>query len=479
MSLIMVASSQTEPFIKLFRSPRQYYLYSVNKNSIIEIPEPVFFFLDGKNECRTNYFIEEYLFKLQGEGFLSSSHISEIHHPDLDIMEYALENRLEHLVLQVTQSCNLVCSYCPYANKTDGVLQRNHSNRSMSFETAKKAIDFFLLHSGERKKNVISFYGGEPLVSFELIKQIVEYIKETFVGKDVHFNMTTNATLFTDEIISFLVENNFDIVFSIDGPAEIHDINRKHRDGSGSFNVAFSNLKKIIQAYGENYRQHISLNMVIDPNNDVDKILELFNDPIFCNEINVMADVADDIHLNKTINENDEYLQKMNYQYFLGYLDFLQIIDGLSIPPFIKTSFAGVEKEYATLKKGASGLPEKGAPGGPCIPGQRSLFVNVDGIFFPCEKVSELSKAMQIGSIDSGFDFDHARAILDIANLTPEKCKDCWALLHCRLCARFADYEGQLSKEMKNNYCYKTLNYATHLIREYILIQECNTIYTR
>ncbi len=475
----IIIGKDSQPFIKLFKSPRQFYIYSVNQNSVKNVSENVYRYLDGDNTISLSELELTELQVLNNDNFLSSDKFKEIKHPDIDTIEDALDSRMEHLVLQVTQSCNLTCSYCPYANRTEGKIQRNHTSKCMTFETARKSVDFFLEHSSDRKKNVISFYGGEPLISFGMIRQIVEYVRECFVGKDVSFNMTTNATLFTEEMMDFVAENKFNVVFSIDGPAKIHDINRKRVDGTGSFDAAFANLKKLVEKYGKEYCQHISLNMVFDPMNDVDDILELFTDPTFDNDINVMADVADDIHLAKSIEENSRYIEKMGYQFFLGYLDFLQIIKGLKIPPFMKTTFAGVEKDCAMLKKGSNGLPDVGAPGGPCIPGQRSLFVNVDGDFFPCEKVSEISEAMKIGSLENGFDYEKAIAILDIANLTPKKCKNCWALLHCVLCARFADDEGVLSKDKKNKYCYKTLNYATNLINEFILIQECKSIYKR
>lgn len=466
-------------FIKLYRSPRGYYMYSVNRDTVISLSEDIYYYLDSDGKTALTDVDEKTILRLQEEGYISSKKIKEIRHPDTDRLLDSINNRMEHLVLQVTQACNLTCSYCPYANKTSGMLQRNHSNKCMSFETAKQAVDMFLEHSGERTKNVISFYGGEPLISFELIKKTVNYVKSTFVGKDYSFNMTTNATLFTKEMMDFVVANNFNLVFSIDGPEKIHNKNRTRIDGSGSFSAAFGNLKRFLEQYGDEYARHISINMVFDPQNDVDEMLQLFEDPIFDKDINVMADVADDVHLEKSIKENSSYIEKMTYQYFMGYLNFLQIVDGLKVPPFMKTTFNAMERECALLKKGSPGLPNSGAPGGPCIPGQRSIFVNVDGELFPCEKVSEISAAMKIGTLDGGIDYIQAEKLLNIARLTASKCADCWAASHCVICARFADLNGELSAEQKNKYCYKTLNYFSNLIKEYILIQECKTTYTR
>ncbi len=475
-----IENKQSQPFIRLFKSPRQFYVYSVNKDCVKDVSENVYRYLDGDDTAALSEDEQSELEALRDDGFLSPKRLKEIRHPELDGLEHSLESRMDQLILQVTQACNLTCSYCPYANKTDGKLQRNHTDKCMSVETAKRAVDFFLEHSGDKRKSVVSFYGGEPLISFDLIREIVQYAREKFLGKEIRFSMTTNATLFTEEMMDFVAENKFDILFSIDGPAKIHDINRRRADGSGSFADAFANLKRIMDKYGKNAAEHISINMVLNPANDPDDVIELFDDPIFDKGINVSADLADDAHLEKPMERSDTYIEKMNYLYFLGYLDYFKIVDGLKIPPFMASAFVGMEKDCADLKEEGTGvLPDIGAPGGPCVPGQRRVFVSVDGQFYPCEKVSELSEAMKIGSLDMGFDYKKAEALLDVASLTAEKCKNCWAFQHCVLCARFSDDEGVLSKEMRESCCGKTYSSFSNLIEEFILMQECKTTYKR
>ena len=116
--------------------------------------------------------------------------------------------------------------------------KRNHSSKKMEWETARKSIDLFLENSSEIDNVGIGFYGGEPFMNFPLIRQAVEYADKLFVGKNVEYSLTTNGTLMTDEIISYLNDHDFRVMFSIDGPESIHDINRRKADGSGSFNIA-------------------------------------------------------------------------------------------------------------------------------------------------------------------------------------------------------------------------------------------------
>jgi uncharacterized protein len=91
--------------------------------------------------------------------------------------------------------------------------------------------------------------------------------------------------------------------------------------------------------------------------------------------------------------------------------------------------------------------------GGPCIPGAQRLFMNVDGYLFPCERVSESSEKMRIGHVDTGFDIQKAREILNIGQITENKCKHCWAIRFCYLCAVYADDVKEFSKELKMSYC--------------------------
>lgn len=98
----------------------------------------------------------------------------------------------------------------------------------------KKAIDFLKEHSQNAENRHIGFYGGEPLLNFELIERAVEYAKKLF-GEDMSFAITTNATLVNDKIAEYFAKNNFNIIISLDGPQEMHDANRLMVNGTGSF----------------------------------------------------------------------------------------------------------------------------------------------------------------------------------------------------------------------------------------------------
>ncbi len=137
--------------------------------------------------------------------------------------------------LCITKDCNLTCSYCYSGAK---------ANEAMSFDTAKKIVDYAFKIIPEGEKLEFNFFGGEPLLYFDLIKQIVSYIrnKEKDSNTKTLLNITTNGTVFSKEIIEYLLAEKFHIAFSIDGPKHIHDKNRKFTEGKGSFDSAFENL---------------------------------------------------------------------------------------------------------------------------------------------------------------------------------------------------------------------------------------------
>lgn len=141
-------------------------------------------------------------------------------------------NYLKTICLVLNNSCNLGCEYC-FANKG----QYNKPNEQMSFETARQVIDSLVteIRKNSGKEMSISFFGGEPLLSFELIKKIVDYIESYYSNYLVHYMITTNGTLITKEIAEFMEENKFDIMISIDGTQEQHDYYRKFLNGYGSY----------------------------------------------------------------------------------------------------------------------------------------------------------------------------------------------------------------------------------------------------
>lgn len=180
------------------------------------------------------------------------------------------------MTLQVTELCNFRCKYCVYTNN-DGS-DRKHSNKVMTEETMKKAVDFLHIHSVDSESVAVGFYGGEPLLNFNVIKNAIEYTENIFKGKKVEFAITTNASLLSNDILQYFDNHNVGITISIDGPQKINDANRVYANQSGSvFDTVKTKIEQIVKNH-KNISNMLSVNMVIDPKWDYNDYLRVFDE---------------------------------------------------------------------------------------------------------------------------------------------------------------------------------------------------------
>ena len=130
-----------------------------------------------------------------------------------------------------------------------------------------------------------------------------------------------------------------------------------------------------------------------------------------------------------------------------------------------------IEKFKTTLIPALT-LASQTSPGGPCVPGGKRLLVDVDGNFFPCERVNEGSPIMKIGNLYDGLYLEKCKELLNICQLNEEDCKNCWALRHCTVCARVCDNNGILSSELKKSICDSVRYDAESKLRLYLALHE-------
>lgn len=184
-----------KPFIQLFKTPNSAYILDANKNELIPICEESFVFLSkvlngGDNGLSPT----EEILALQEEGYLSTeSNVHQVKHVYTEFLPYYLDRKMGQITLQVTQKCNFRCKYCVYTSK-ENMKQRMHSQKSMSWRTAKSAVNFLWNHSVDSKKVNIGFYGGEPLIEFPLIQKVIRYSQKMFEGKELSFSITCNGS---------------------------------------------------------------------------------------------------------------------------------------------------------------------------------------------------------------------------------------------------------------------------------------------
>lgn len=438
------------PFIHLLKSRYGYYFYDVNMNEIVNISKETYQYLsklinNGYYQPLLTEIVNKDEKRLKEAGYLKNKHPS-IEMPDMDNIEYYLNYKLHSLILQVTQKCNFRCKYCHFAN--DDVGYHNHNSLSMSWEIAKKAIDFFASRTRDTMSINISFYGGEPLLEYELIKKCIEYCNSMFEGKTLSYSLTTNAGLLSVRFVQYLIDNNVSIIISLDGPKEIHDKNRKlASDGSGTFDKIYENLNKIKKELPD-YYQKLSFHSVIDPANDCSKINEFFSRDLF-NNLYVSTNLLSSVD-KKRLYYSKEYIKNDKKDTLLFLLAKTKIINELQMTPIARNyyeSFEDFEKRFTPLGE----IPDKIFHRGPCIPGANKLFVSANGKFLVCEKAMDNSNALLIGSLQEGFDIPKIKNICD--DMKRERCKNCWNILNCNICEIKIDDGEKLSTELFDMEC--------------------------
>ena len=155
------------------------------------------------------------------------------------------------LCLHVAHTCNLNCSYC-FASQG-----KYHGERAlMSYEVGKQALDFLVSHSGTRRNLEVDFFGGEPLMNFDVVKRLVAYARsiEKEKGKNFRFTLTTNGVLVDKDVIDFANREMSNVVLSLDGRKEVHDRYRVDYSGKGSWDLIVPKFQEFVKARGgKNY----------------------------------------------------------------------------------------------------------------------------------------------------------------------------------------------------------------------------------
>lgn len=314
------------------------------------------------------------------------------------------------LCLHVAHTCNLNCSYCFAAQG------KYHGERAlMSFETGKRALDFLVEHSGTRKNLEVDFFGGEPLMNFEVVKQLVAYARsiERQAGKNFRFTLTTNGVLLNDEVTEFANRECHNVVLSLDGRKEVHDCLRKTVNGQGSYDRIVPKFQDFVQKRGN--RGYYVRGTYTKYNLD------------FTNDIFHMADLGfTELSMEPVVSAPDD-------PYALSEADL----------PTLYKQYELLAEEM--LRRRRAGKPFTfyhymiDLSGGPCIykrisgcgSGTEYLAVTPWGDLYPCHQFVGDEK-YRLGDIWSGVTNTEVQQEFKLCNAYARKeCRDCWAKLYC------------------------------------------------
>ncbi len=266
--------------VELYRTDNSCYVFDAGKVAFLEVDALVFDMLNVLREQSLgpdvlamifpHYTAEEVrdawqeIEALRKHGYFSKSDFCRNpQYTRADFVE-TLSHRLSGFTVYITTECNLACSYCIYGGDYDS--QRGLSGVPMTWETARNMLDFLAAHSAGAKSLRLDFFGGEPLLAFDLLKRSVAYLK-TILGADrppVLITIASNGTILTDDMLSFLVEHQILFQVSMDGGREVHDRERRFRSQKhGSYDLVMKNLQRIYDFDAEYFRQAVRMKGVM------------------------------------------------------------------------------------------------------------------------------------------------------------------------------------------------------------------------
>ncbi|MCL2853763.1 MAG: hypothetical protein FWE20_12195 [Defluviitaleaceae bacterium] len=263
--------------------------------------------------------------------------------------------------------------------------------------------------------------------------------------------ITTNGTLLTCEVYEWLVSEGVSIVISLDGPKPVHDRSRKYPDGRGSFDDIVANINSIREKH-QDAKEELRFITVVNPEAIETCLDQVYSyDEVFP-EYDGMVSFVNELYSEKDTKVSEAFASLSIQERAKMLLYMLGKLDRSKVSRLIVGLENEIELKHKQLRR-IKCLPRKFHPGGPCLAGVERLFVSVDGIFYPCERVSESSEVMQIGDVRGGISVDKANAITNVGVTTAAECLKCWAIIHCNMCAAVSDSLSEFSKPMRLNSC--------------------------
>jgi len=408
--------------IHKFIQDSEYYVIDVNSGALHVVDEIVYDLLDENSLKEKEELIE--IFK----GKYSVEDIEEVYTEIQNLINGEMlytndlyetiamesgekESYIKALCLNIIHDCNLRCKYC-FADEGE----YHGARKVMSAEVGKRAIDFVIEKSGPRKNIEVDLFGGEPLMAFDTIKEIVEYAKEQekLHKKLIRFTMTTNATLLNDEIMKYMDENMGNIVLSIDGRKSVNDKVRTRIDGSGSYDRILPNIQKMVNMRDKSKSYYVR-GTFTRGNTD------------FYEDVKHMADLGfKEISIEPVVLPNEHELSLREED--------LPII------------FEQYDKLYADmLQRHKDGTDFKfyhfniDLQGGPCVykrisgcgAGHEYVAITPDGDIYPCHQFVG-NEDFLMGDIYKGISNEKMVQEFKTAHVyNKPKCNECWAKFYC------------------------------------------------
>lgn len=359
--------------------------------------------------------------ELKAQGILFAPQIDAVLPPYTPI--------IKAMCLNVSHNCNLACTYC-FADGGTYCGER----QTMSYETAKAAIDMLVEMSGKRRNLEVDFFGGEPMLDFDVVKKTVYYARslEKTHNKNFRFTITTNAYKLSDEDIDFFNEQMYNVVVSVDGRKEVHDRVRKTVGGNDSFDTVIKNALKFKERRkGQYYVRGTFTRYNTDFCADVLFLNDLGFDQLSIEPVVLKPDnplAIRDCDLPAVIAEYDKlaaaYIERRKTDKWFNFFHFMIDLDNAPCA--------------AKRLKG-------------CGAGGEYVAVAPDGTVYPCHQFDGIPE-MALGNVfDRKFDEDKRKNFYECSVLSKPECSACWAKYYCSggCMANSYKYNGDINMPYK------------------------------
>ena len=404
--------------IHKFKQGNDYILLDINSGAVHVIDKMIYEIMDtfdGENDEEVVENLKNRYNSTEIKEALTELHelidIGYLFAPDINVPPtFAQKGIVKSLCLMVAQDCNLRCKYCfgdggSYGNK----------RAVMSEEVGRRAVDFIIENSRNRRHCEIDFFGGEPLINFKVVKAVTEYVRqrETETDKIFKLTLTTNGMLLNDEAVKWLNDNNISLVLSLDGRKEIHDAMRPDSTGHGSYDRALKNFRKLVDSRnGDNYylrgtytKKNLDFTSdVLDLNDKGFDILSV--EPVVLKDSPLGFTEADLPRINEEYDRlTDAYLKRQRDG--KGFFFFHFNVD-LSNGPCVAKRLSG------------------------CGAGHEYFAVDVNGDLYPCHQFVGRDK-YKLGSVFNGVEDPQnwSEYFRQSHVLNKPKCRECWARFFC------------------------------------------------
>lgn len=419
------------PPYHLFEKLGHYFAYDLTSHRFLAVDEPAYCLLSAcltmpLSEAKDRILLTERFSPEVIEGVVREVELLAGHGlfdaPDLHMsgveVSCALRRRYADawtkLELALAETCNLACTYC-YCETSRDMPRKGF----MSEGVARKAIDWLFRVSGDARELSLTLFGGEPLLNKAVFEFVMEY-SDTLAkrhGKEIHYVMTTNATLLDDMVIDYIKKHNFGLMVSLDGPPHVHDRQCPFPDGRGSFDLAAAGIKRLMRR-----RKSVTVRCTLTKLSPQTVDLVRFFEDFGFRRI-VLGQASNPVNPSPVDCDEDT-------------LDSLERQEEEQVLPWIFDEFAKGQKPKYFPYEGV--IESQASP----TPRERGYFrcgacrgtttVGADGAFYPCHRFVGMS-GFVFGSVDAGPDLARAeRFWRDYNESLRAKCGQCWA---CSVCA--------------------------------------------